>query len=292
MSASAGILSLGLLADMTAAMHSENFVTFVDRMISFFGSIAGTMTLMPQWLLAGLFLVLGAILGSFIATLVIRWPQGQSVIHGRSKCDSCQTTLTAIDLVPLFSAAWLRGTCRHCSAPIGTAHWRIELLSACVGAIPFLFLPPLAAIGFAVWSWCMLPLFLLDYRHFWLPDRLMLFALLWAPFIAPLMGDTLILDRAIGAAAGFFTLQLIRLYFARLRNREAMGAGDPKLFGFLGFYFGWAALPIIMLLAATIGLFMAGLQKFKGKAITQESKFPLGSYLIGAAYVLGIAGGI
>nr|MDQ2877797.1 prepilin peptidase [Pseudomonadota bacterium] len=57
--------------------------------------------------------VAGAIVGSFLATLVIRWPQGRSVLHGRSHCDACDVVLRPRDLVPLLSAVWTRGRCRH-----------------------------------------------------------------------------------------------------------------------------------------------------------------------------------
>ncbi|MGB3930305.1 MAG: prepilin peptidase, partial [Sphingobium sp.] len=43
----------------------------------------------------------GAILGSFLATLILRWPQGRSVLRGRSACDGCGRTLGARDLVPM-----------------------------------------------------------------------------------------------------------------------------------------------------------------------------------------------
>jgi hypothetical protein len=60
--------------------------------------------------------LIGLILGSFIATLVLRWPAGRSVL-GRSQCDGCQRPLGAIDLIPLLSALWSRGRCRRCGAP-------------------------------------------------------------------------------------------------------------------------------------------------------------------------------
>ena len=44
-------------------------------------------------------LLLGAIVGSFLATLLIRWPQGRSVATGRSRCDSCGAKLGVRDLV-------------------------------------------------------------------------------------------------------------------------------------------------------------------------------------------------
>ncbi|WP_369010312.1 prepilin peptidase, partial [Escherichia coli] len=37
--------------------------------------------------------ILGAAIGSFLATILLRWPQGRSVVAGRSACDSCGKTL-------------------------------------------------------------------------------------------------------------------------------------------------------------------------------------------------------
>ncbi|MEC9018475.1 MAG: prepilin peptidase, partial [Pseudomonadota bacterium] len=51
----------------------------------------------------------GAILGSFLATVIIRWPQGRGVMRGRSACDSCGRTLGPRDLFPLVSALLSRG---------------------------------------------------------------------------------------------------------------------------------------------------------------------------------------
>ena len=77
--------------------------------------------------------VLGALVGSFVAALVVRWPQDRSVMRGRSACDECGRTLTARDLVPLLSALTLRGRCRTCRAPIDPLHWRVEAIAALIG---------------------------------------------------------------------------------------------------------------------------------------------------------------
>lgn len=79
--------------------------------------------------LAGL---IGLVLGSFIATLVLRWPAGRSVL-GRSQCDGCGRQLGALDLVPLLSAIASRGRCRECGGAIDRFHGRVELGSALLG---------------------------------------------------------------------------------------------------------------------------------------------------------------
>ena len=75
---------------------------------------------------------LGVVFGSFIATLVLRWPSDRSVL-GRSQCDGCGRPLGARDLVPLLSAMLMRGRCRRCGAPIDPFHGRVELASGLIG---------------------------------------------------------------------------------------------------------------------------------------------------------------
>ena len=59
---------------------------------------AGSVTAMPApadaaW--TALAFILGAAIGSFLATILMRWPQGRSVVAGRSRCDNCGRTLGA-----------------------------------------------------------------------------------------------------------------------------------------------------------------------------------------------------
>ena len=55
-----------------------------------------TLALMPNWGRVVLLGILGAVFGSFIAALVIRWPAGRSVMRGRSACDACGRVLREI----------------------------------------------------------------------------------------------------------------------------------------------------------------------------------------------------
>ena len=97
---------------------------------------------------------LGLLIGSFLATLVIRWPQGRSVLGGRSLCDGCGRTLKAWELVPLASALIARGKCGACGTAIDARHWQIELACSAIGLwlgwrmLPFvLLLAALAGLG-------------------------------------------------------------------------------------------------------------------------------------------------
>ena len=100
-------------------------------------------------------IILGLIFGSFFAALVSRWPEGKSVLKGRSQCDACGRTLTAGELIPLLSALWLRGRCKACGAPIDPMHWRLELGCAVIGAAAAWAVPFPYALGWMALGWCL-----------------------------------------------------------------------------------------------------------------------------------------
>ena len=222
----------------------------------------------------------GAILGSFLATLILRWPQGRSVMRGRSACDGCGRTLGARDLIPLFSAMMQRGRCRSCGAAIDPLHGRVEAGCAVIGALALGAMPNLGGIGWAVFGWLMLTLAVQDWRHFWLPDALTL-PLAFLGFTIGLWAtDVALVDRAIGAAAGYGALLAIALGYRAVRGRDGLGLGDAKLLGALGAWMGWQALPFILLIASVTGLLV---MLVTGRAKEAGARVPLGTFLALAA---------
>ena len=228
--------------------------------------------------------LLGAIIGSFFATLVIRWPEGRSVLRGRSHCDSCGMMLGARDLVPLVSAALARGRCRHCTAPIDPRHWQIELAAAVIGAVAGIAVPgPVAAAG-AAFGWLLFALAALDLAAFWLPDRLTI-ALALSGLLTGAIGiDPPLTTRLIGGAAGFGGLWCVGQGYRLLRKREGLGGGDPKLLGAIGLWLGWAMLPAVLLLAALTGLALVLVGHISGRPARLDDRVPFGALLAIAAY--------
>ena len=228
--------------------------------------------------------LLGAVFGSFIATLVIRWPQGRSVLKGRSHCDACDAALGPRDLIPLVSAALSRGKCRHCAARIDPRHWQIELAALGIGAIAGLVVPGAAGFAGAIFGWLLLALAALDIAEYWLPDRLTL-TLALAGLVAGLAGvDPPLPDRLIGGGVGFVALWLVGFAYRHLRGREGLGGGDPKLFGAIGLWLGWRMLPPVLLLAALTGLAFALVGMVRGRTTRLDDRMPFGALLAIAAY--------
>lgn len=228
--------------------------------------------------------LIGLVLGSFIATLVLRWPEGRSVL-GRSQCDACRRPLGIRDLVPLLSAPSLRGQCRQCHAPIDPFHSRVELASAAIGALALALMPGMGGWLWALFGWLLLPLALLDARHFWLPDRLSaLLAIVGLLLAGPLLG-TALLDRWIGALVGGLGLAAIAWVYRLARGGDGMGGGDPKLVAAIGAWLGWQTLPLMLLLASLGGIVWALVtHQRKGDTPLALRRVPFGLFVCAAAW--------
>lgn len=226
--------------------------------------------------------LLGLVFGSFIATLAIRWPEGRSVARGRSECDGCGKELRAHELVPVLSYVVQRGKCRACGARIAPSHPATELAGAAVGVLAGLAAPGWASAAGAVFGWLLLALAVIDLAAFWLPN--VLTGALAASGLA--LGVAPLADRLIGGAAGFVSLWLVAAAYRALRGRNGLGGGDPKLFGAIGCWSGWQALPMVLLFACTIGIGVVLGFRLDGRGMRGTDRLPFGAMLAPAAFLL------
>ena len=200
--------------------------------------------------------------GSFLALFVRRWPAGEPVITGRSRCDHCGRTLTAIELIPILSWLWLRGRCRQCGTAIGLGVLAFELVMLALALV-------LVAVGPAgvqafVWlitAGLLLAVGVIDARHLMIPTGAVAVILLLglldslaAHPLVPLSLTALLRERLLGAVAGYAGMALLREAYRSLRGREGLGSGDPLLMAALGAWLGWQGLPMALLIAAVAGL--------------------------------------
>lgn len=210
------------------------------------------------------------------------------MLRGRSACDGCGRTLHAAELVPLLGWLFVRGRCRHCGTAIDARHLTIELGCAAIGVLSGAVAPGWAGAFGAGFGWLLLTLAALDVAELWLPDPLVLALAILGLASAPSAPPALV-DRLIGGAAGFGSLWAIGAGYARLRGREGLGGGDPKLFGAIGLWLGWRALPVVLLLAALVGLGLVLVQRLRGRALGGDTALPFGAFLAVAAYPAWIA---
>jgi leader peptidase (prepilin peptidase) / N-methyltransferase len=228
--------------------------------------------------------VLGAIFGSFIALVTYRWPKGLT-LSGRSRCDHCERQLGWRELVPLLSFAILQGRCSTCKGVIGARQPLIEGLAMLIGISAALSATAPHSLWIMALGLLLLTLAILDLEHFWLPDRIVLAVLLLGLCGAAISAPETITDRLIGCAVGYLALEGIRRGYRSLRNRDGMGAGDPKLLAAIAAWTEWQPLPFILLGASVIGLIWVGVSALWGKKMSANTPLPLGTLMAGAGYV-------
>lgn len=163
----------------------------------------------------------------------------------------------------------------------------IELVAALIGLFPMLIFPEVQAVAVSIFGWLLLPLVVLDHKHLWLPNRLVLTLAMVGLLIGPVMTPIIsILERFAGLIVGFLSLEIVRQGYRQFRRQDGMGAGDPKMFAALGVWVGWQGLPIVLLGASAIGL----LSVWLGRLTAQQRRlvFPFGSYLGVSAFFFAL----
>ena len=251
---------------------------------------------------AGVFGILGLLVGSFLNVVIYRLPKmmekqwaaevaefkGETppdeaafnLMLPRSKCPKCAHQIKWYENIPVVSYLFLRGKCSSCKTPIS---WRYPTIEMVTGALFFycIWHWGLTATGLA---WCgfsatLLSLSMIDWDTTLLPDDMTL-PLLWAGLLlAALKVTNVSLESATwGAAVGYFSLWLIYWIFKLITGKEGMGYGDFKLFAALGAWFGWQALIPIILMASVIGAIVGIALKFSSK-LREGGYIPFGPFL-------------
>lgn len=164
----------------------------------------------------------------------------------------------------------------------------IEGLCGLIGAAAVLIAPGHAGFLGALFGWLLVTLAALDLKHFWLPDRLVLALVLVAGAGAGGGLEPSLIDRAVGAIAGFGALTLIAVTYRWLRKRDGLGGGDPKLLGAIGAMLGWQALPFVLLGASSVGLLFVAIRMAAGHKVESTDRMPLGALMALAAFPVWI----
>ena len=239
---------------------------------------------MPAFLLPIAGVVLGLIIGSFLATLVLRWPDSRSVVSGRSSCDHCGHQLRARELIPVASFILQAGKCRQCGATIARDHVAIELAAALIGGVALYAAPGVEGMAGAIFGWLLLALAALDVKHHWLPDRLTALLAVSGLLACFVLISPPLVDRLIGGLGGFVSLVIVARLYRIIRGRDGLGGGDPKMLGGIGCWLGWSALPLVILGASLVGILVAISWQLRGKSVAADSPLPFGSLMAVAAF--------
>ncbi|WP_423195961.1 MULTISPECIES: prepilin peptidase [unclassified Cupriavidus] len=213
-------------------------------------------------------------------------PDRYDLMVPRSACPHCGHQIAAWENIPIVSYLFLRGRCAQCKTAIGMRYPLVELTSAVLSALAMWhYGPTVQALAAIVMVWALIALTMIDADTQLLPDQITL-PLLWLGLLLNL--QTLFVpltDAVIGAAAGYLVLWSAYWLFKLVRGKEGMGYGDFKLMGALGAWFGWQALPALVLLSSVVGA-VFGIVMLVARRQGRETPFPFGPFIAGAGLIV------
>ncbi len=212
----------------------------------------------------------------------IETPPKYNLMVPKSACPKCGHKITAFENIPVISWLALGGKCSGCKTKISARYPAVELLTgALAGLAAWHFGGTIQLFAALIFTFALIALTFIDLDTQLLPDSMTL-PLVWIGLLFNIKATFVPLqDAVVGAVAGYLILWSIYWAFKLITGKEGMGYGDFKLLAALGAWFGWMALPTIILLSSVVGLIAAvGLMLFKGHQRSQP--IPFGPYLAGA----------
>jgi leader peptidase (prepilin peptidase) / N-methyltransferase len=203
----------------------------------------------------------------------------------RSFCPQCKTQVKSWHNIPILSYLLLKGACYQCKSPISIRYPLTELFSLFISLYAcwhFTLAPQLIFVLLALWL--LIPMVLIDLEHQLLPDSLTL-SLLWLGLIANTQALFTDLPNAVLSAAGayLFLWLFIKLFYL-ITGKIGMGHGDFKLFAAFGAWFGWMALPFILLVSSICGA-VIGVIYLKINNKSNDTTIPFGPFLCMAGII-------
>jgi len=251
--------------------------------------------------------ILGLIVGSFLNVVSLRYVPATTIkeswnVGGRSKCTSCNKTLSWYELIPVFSFIIQFGKCRSCGSKLSLQYPLVEIMSGLIFLLPFYFDPPQSFIWIGIFLIFLL-IFTIDYRLYIIPDEL--------NFLLAVSGIGLMSLHYINDTFGLFNGSFLGYYSAIFGLREnvwtnhvfaaiiaftifglihlltkgkGMGFGDAKLILAIGLIMGWPDITLVITLSFLIGslisIFLLTLKKKNMK-----STLPFGPFIIVATII-------
>lgn len=248
--------------------------------------------------------VVGAAMGSFAGATVWRIYKKMDFLKDRSECEHCHHKLSALDLVPVFSWLFLRGRCRYCHKKIGAMTLVLEIVTAAIFVLSFVFWPLgqlyvdssifdlLQGVLFIIWLVMvvfMIMLLAYDYQWKLLPNKLM-FPLIGVSLLFSVLNNIFVQDNTLLSSIYSMTLGLIPItgvygLIYIFSGGRLIGFGDVKFGIVAGVVLGWQGALFVLVIANLLGSVVTLPMLLRGK-MKMDSQMAFGPFLIVA--MLGV----
>lgn len=208
-----------------------------------------------------------------------------NLIKPDSRCPKCLAHVRPWQNIPVISYLLLGGKCGSCKTSISKRYPLVELLTGLLFAtVAWQYGWSWITFGGLVFTAMLVALAFIDADTQYLPDQLTL-PLIWLGLIFNINGSFVPLSSAVwGAVCGYMSLWLLCYIYKLLTGKIGMGGGDFKLLAALGAWLGVGVLPVLVFMAALIGIIAALVMK-----IAKGQQFAFGPSLAVAGWLIFIA---
>lgn len=232
--------------------------------------------------------IIGLCIGSFLNVCILRALSGESIVFPPSKCPKCGNKLKWWHNIPVLSYIFLRGKCGFCKEHISIQYPIIELLTAIIFTLEFMYF----GVNFdTLFMWIISALLIIiagtdikekvvfDVHTYSLIGVSVVYAIaktafvLWQAHHGGSMDFSWMYNPLTGSILGILAGAIIMEVFARLgylvAGTRAFGEGDTLIAMGMGALFGWYQLIFVLILSAVIQvviylpIFVKGLVKNK-----------------------------
>lgn len=238
-----------------------------------------------------LLFVLGAIFGSFYLVIGTRLPLKENVISGRSRCDHCKNNLKWYELIPIVSFIIQGGKCRNCKNKISGEHIVLELITALLFLLGYLYFGLNIKLGIYLVSISIaLIIFVSDFKYMIILDSPLVIGSVLIIILRYFeLGFKGTLCSCIYGIILFLIMFIIKLIGDKIYKRESLGGGDIKLCFLIGLVLGYPGIGLRMgLIALIFSAFLAFPYALAIMYLNKKNELPYGPFLISSMIIIFI----
>ncbi len=235
--------------------------------------------------------IYGAIFGSFYNVLIYRLPRDLDIKKGRSKCTSCNNTIKAKHLVPIFSWIFLKGRCGYCGEKISFRYPLIELIVGISFLIAYINFGFSLNFFYHVTFWSMLIIVtVIDMDFMYILDSVLLtFGIIIIVTSLILFGRD-VMWNFIAGIVSFGLYLAIYLIAKKIYKKEAFGFGDVLLIFIVGYFLSWRLTYLATFFPFIVASVYLIIALIFGKKFNLKQEVPFGPFICVSAFILSLYG--
>ncbi len=255
------------------------------------------MTILDGFVLLIVF-ILGSTIGSFLNVCIYRIPAKISIVKPRSRCGSCGTTLSAIDLVPIFSWIFLRGKCRTCGTKISSRYAIVELITGLI-FVWILLINGVVLTTPILWVFFsfLIVVFFIDLDHMIIPNKVVFTGMVLGLFVLgvqiyegyPLYMSDSAWSFVLGPLVPMFTMLALAMASMIFYRAGGLGMGDVKVYLPIGMFLGWRLSLLSLWFAFLFGGLFGMIWIFILKR-DKKANIPFGPFIVLGAMISALYG--